>query len=71
MLLITRLRKTRQLVTSFSKLQDPEKGELEKRIHITGHNIFADIKDIAVKPAISDDELREIFASVDITANSI
>lgn len=64
-------RKTRQLVTSFSKLQDPEKGELEKRIHITGHNIFADIKDIAVKPAMSDDELREFFASADITANSI
>ena len=42
-------RKAKQEITSFAKLQDEQKWNIEERIHITGENMFAALKDAAKK----------------------
>ena len=61
-------RKAKQEITSYSHLPEPQKREIEKRIHICGDNIFAALKDIAVKKELSGEELQSIYASVTETA---
>lgn len=64
-------RKAKQRITSFSQLSDVEKREIEKRIHVTGDNIFCAIKDVAVKKELSKETLQSVFSSVSETANAI
>lgn len=40
-------RRARRNITKYSSLDDNKKNNIESRIHITGENIFSDIKDIA------------------------
>ena len=42
-------RRAKQEITSFAKLQDEQKWDIEERIHITGENMFAALKDAAKK----------------------
>lgn len=42
-------RKAKQEITSFAKLQDGQKWDIEERIHITAENMFAALKDAAKK----------------------
>lgn len=40
-------RKARREITNYSELDQSQKNNIEKRIHITGENIFSDISEIA------------------------
>jgi len=42
-------RKAKREITSFAKLRDEQKRDIEERIHITGENMFAALKDAAKK----------------------
>ena len=43
-------RRARRNITKYSSLDDNKKNNIESRIHITGENIFGDIKNIAKEP---------------------
>ena len=61
-------RKARREITIFSQLSDNKKREIEKRIHITGENIFSELKNIAIKTELSKVELKNIYSSIHETA---
>ena len=42
-------RRAKQEITSFAKLQDEQKWDIEERKHNTGENMFAALKDAAKK----------------------
>lgn len=46
-------RKVKREIISFSKLQDAQKRSIEERIHVTGKNMFAALKDVAVKSELA------------------
>ena len=54
-------RKAKQEITNFAQLPDNQKREIEKRIHISGANIFADVKDITVNQDMPNEEIRNQY----------
>ena len=52
-------------------MTETQNREIEKRIHVTGDNIFAAMKDIAVKRELSDKELESILTSINETTETI
>ena len=54
-------RKIRQSITRFSNLPDAQKRDIENRIHITGENLFAELKDIAIETSIDEKSFEEIL----------
>lgn len=64
-------RKAKREITRFSQLTETQNREIEKRIHVTGDNIFAAMKDIAVKRELSDKELESILTSINETTETI